>query len=377
MDPPEKAKEMEAGVPQGAPSSPVLWAIITNLVLEHVRLTGKDGYTLGKGGDASEVRQLAYVDDITPVAATREGIIANTDAVNRMYSILGVRMSAAKRFVAWSPAVEANGGGWGVDSGRVFSTKALDDKGRYRVQAFTPVPPRGDARGRKPEHRGAMRSLGVWFSFQGCGTDRGRFQESHDRISAKMDDFFATMGKLRPTLPQFRAAVTAVFLARAAYPLLVTPYGSELVDRMRGKITATALQCLNLGHNLTPSRTSALVMSWREHMGFGLPDPLNRLLSAELALVREGLGSTDERLRAAVLTQLRGVHAHAEDDGKYTVFRTRLRRLAAVGVDIHRGSNGRVGSEIPPVPLPDVFWDEGARARAMADTQIACLNTKD
>jgi hypothetical protein len=209
----EDAAVLQAGEPQGCPASPIIWAILVDFALAYADQVGGTGYDL----EGALVRQLCFADDLKGADVCGSGLQLTTSAHVIAMGAFGVRFNAHKSYYAWSPAVEHT-----TDQTHKhgLTLPALDADGRWQRVTLTPVPPRGDDKGGTCAARGAVRYLGLHFSF--LGTDGiNRWQEQQQIESHIIDSFFARCESVRPTITQFAQIIESVLFGKLLIVILL------------------------------------------------------------------------------------------------------------------------------------------------------------
>ena len=86
-----------------------------------------------------------------------------------------------------------------------LAVSVLDADGRWREMALTSVPPQGMPDGETLDERGAVRYLGMYFSFEGCEGEPWAEQDAYtQRI---VNGFFAACALVEPSPQQYKMLV--------------------------------------------------------------------------------------------------------------------------------------------------------------------------
>ena len=137
----EDAAVLQAGEPQGCLASPIIWAILVDFALAYADQVVGAGYDL----EGATVRQLCFADDLKGADAHGSGLLQTTSANVIAMGAFGVRFNAHKSYYAWSPAVKHT---TDTTHKHGLTLPALDADDRWQRVTLTPVPPRGDDKGR-------------------------------------------------------------------------------------------------------------------------------------------------------------------------------------------------------------------------------------
>ena len=233
---------------------------------------GGTGYDL----EGALVRQLCFADDLKGADVCGSGLQLTTSAHVIAMGAFGVRFNAHKSYYAWSPAVEHT-----TDQTHKhgLTLPALDADGRWQRVTLTPVPPRGDEKGGTCAARGAVRYLGLHFSF--LGTDGiNRWQEQQQIESHIIDSFFARCESVRPTITQFAQIIESVLFGKLLYSWRIAPPSNEVMTALRILLARRVDTILNTGPIGGFGKESIdidTILTPVDFMGLGIPDPLAHL----------------------------------------------------------------------------------------------------
>jgi hypothetical protein len=136
-----------------------------------------------------------------------------------------------------------------------------------------------DEKGRTCAARGAVRYLGLHFSF--VGTDGiNRWQDQQQVESHIIDSFFARCESLRPTITQFAQIVESVLFGELSYSWRIAPPCNEVMTSLRIRLARRVATILNIGPIGGLGKESIdidTILTPVDFMGLGIPDPLAHL----------------------------------------------------------------------------------------------------
>ena len=131
---------LDGGIPQGCPSSPVIWCVVFAAAQAYVRATSREGYPVGN----RRMSQQSYADDTALTATSKRGLQNTVQRFATALAVLSIRLNAAKSYYAASDG----------DGKETIEVYALDAAGRMRSSRCMPVPAQGlkpPAKSAKPE----------------------------------------------------------------------------------------------------------------------------------------------------------------------------------------------------------------------------------
>ena len=205
----------------------------------------------------------------------------------------------------------------------------LDAEGRWRTAALTSVPPVGDADGNTLEERGAARYLGVYFSFEGCGSKPWAEQDGYAK--ELVNGFFARCALLDPDVRQYCMLVESLLASKLLYGGRIRrPPESEL-EEIRQRCVKGLEALLHLGalggggrrtdaQECTAAADVEMLLAPVEAMGGGVPDVRASLLGETAVDLLTMLASRAPAGRAAAAAafgsnELKATHLWLRQEG--------------------------------------------------------------
>lgn len=221
-----------AGIPQGCPSSPLLWNLVVNAMLRYLNAADK-GYEHESG---HKTTALAFLDDCVCVSPTEAGMLELIARINKFYKWSGLEINTSKCAV----------------SAHHFGTDKPIKTHRFRINdAELPL--------LKPHQ--TYRYLGVEIALNGS------WAAEKARVKSKLCECVAAL-KGSPYLPhQLEQVVRACLLP-------IFRYGAGLVDWTAAEldgITATLCNARLLAWKLPPGSPRPLHTLGTQHGGGQMP----------------------------------------------------------------------------------------------------------
>ena len=199
------------------------------------------------------------------------------------------------------------------------------------------MPPEGTADGETITERGAVRYLGVYFSFEGRG---GNAWPEQDECTTKIaNGFFASIALVEPTVKQYNILVQSLLVSRISYGGRIRPPPEATLESLRRRTAQGLTRALQLG-SIAKSKDAApidaeMLLTPTEAIGGGVPDIRAELLGEIAVDVLAMLESTSALTRAAATP--------TEEQAKDGTGPGRVVQLlrSEAGVRLHRSTNTR------------------------------------